>query len=500
MAETEQHLRHQGAPAHHDGASADPESEGSKAERYDDDDDLFDLYPTPPPALRGESLRPSNLGAAQAAATPTPRNVAPPQHSERPPAQRSERPSAQRSERPPPPRPSRPTASKPPDRWAGGAIRAALRPPSEARADAPPLAPDLPIPPSPSPVITPREEKAPDTLRSSERNPALDRAPEPPPPASLAPAQPPAAAYHAPDRPLPKPPSPAEDTTSGSFTAREIFSTDYYVQQWGRAGLRGRSEEVDELGLDPQFEARYRPFFDFLYKHYFRIETQGVANIPAEGRCVIVSNHSGGALPFDGIMLRTAMRHEPPSARDLRWLTEDFLYHLPFVGVAMNRLGAVRACQENAERLLSQGRLVAVFPEGEKGIGKLFKDRYRLQRFGRGGFIRLCLRTRTPLVPCAVIGAEEANPMLYKIERMTKALGVPYLPVTPTFPALGPLGLLPAPTKWKIRFGEAITFEEHGPEAAEDDILVNQLAERVRGAIQGLLHEGLSARRSIWFG
>jgi 1-acyl-sn-glycerol-3-phosphate acyltransferase len=186
--------------------------------------------------------------------------------------------------------------------------------------------------------------------------------------------------------------------------------------------------------------------------------------------------------------------------RELRWLAEDFVYYLPFVGTAMNRLGAVRACQENAERLLAAGNLVAVFPEGAKGIGKLFKERYQLQRFGRGGFIRLALRTQTPLVPAAIVGAEEANPMLYRIEYMAKTLGIPYLPITPTFPALGPLGLLPAPTKWKVVFGEPIDFSAYGPEAADDDLLVGRLAERVRATIQAMLDRTLAGRQSIWFG
>jgi 1-acyl-sn-glycerol-3-phosphate acyltransferase len=283
-------------------------------------------------------------------------------------------------------------------------------------------------------------------------------------------------------------------------TAKEVLSSDFYLRQWGRAGMRKRFEEVDEFGLDPTYEARYLPLLDFLYKHYFRVEAQGTANIPEQGRCLLVSNHSGGPLPYDGLMLRTTVRREHPSARELRWLAEDFIYYLPFAGAMMNRLGAVRACQENAERLLAGGKLLAVFPEGAKGIGKLYKDRYKLQRFGRGGFVRLALRTQTPIVPSAIVGAEEANPMLYRIEYMTKALGIPYLPITPTFPALGPLGLLPAPTKWKVVFGEPIHFDGYGPEAADDEILVGRLAERVRATIQGMLESTLATRRSIWFG
>ncbi len=291
----------------------------------------------------------------------------------------------------------------------------------------------------------------------------------------------------------------ATETGPGA-TAKEVLSSDFYHRQWGRQSLRTRSEDVDEFGHDPAYEARFLPFFDFLFKTYFRVEVEGTANIPNEGRCLVVGNHSGGPLPYDGVMLRTVVRREHEKQRELRWLAEDFIYYLPFVGSAMNRLGAVRACQENAERLLAEERLVAVFPEGAKGIGKLYKDRYRLQRFGRGGFIRLCLRTQTPIVPCAIVGAEEANPMLYRIEYMAKTLGIPYLPITPTFPALGPLGLLPAPTKWRVVFGEPLSFDGYGPEAADDDILVGRLAERVRATIQGMLDRMVSARKSVWFG
>lgn len=282
-------------------------------------------------------------------------------------------------------------------------------------------------------------------------------------------------------------------------TVRELLSSDYYLRQWGRLGMRNRSEEVDDFGLDPIYEERLRPVADFLYKSYFRVETEGIENVPNSGRCLVVANHSG-ALPLDGLMLRTAVRLEHPSGRELRWLAEDYVYYLPFIGAFISRVGGVRACQENAERLLGKESLVAVFPEGVKGIGKLYRDRYKLQRFGRGGFIRLCLRTGTPLVPCVIVGAEEASPMLYRDERASKLLGLPYLPVTPTFPWFGPLGLIPAPTKWHIRFGEIVRFDGHGPEAADDPVLVGRLADRVRAGIQQMLDAALSSRKSIWFG
>jgi 1-acyl-sn-glycerol-3-phosphate acyltransferase len=278
----------------------------------------------------------------------------------------------------------------------------------------------------------------------------------------------------------------------------ELAGSRYYVQKWGRKGLRSRAEEVDEFGLDRSFEARLRPVLDFVYRRYFRIQTEGITNVPAEGRAVVVGNHSG-SIPIDGLMLRTALRLDHPQSRDLRWLAEDFLFYLPFAGVAMNRAGAVRACQENAERLLSRDGVIGVFPEGVQGIRKLFRDRYRLQRFGRGGYIRLCLRTRAPLIPCAIIGGEESSPLLYRFDTLADLLRIPYLPVTPTFPALGALGLVPAPTKWRIKFGEPIPFDNYGPEAADDDLLVGRLSERVRSTIQSMLENGLSKRRSVWF-
>jgi 1-acyl-sn-glycerol-3-phosphate acyltransferase len=282
-------------------------------------------------------------------------------------------------------------------------------------------------------------------------------------------------------------------------TARELLSADFYLRKWGRIGLRNRSQEVDDFGYDPVYERKVIPFFEFLYEKYFRVEVHGIENVPNDGRCLLVANHSG-TIPLDGIMLRLAVRREHPAHRDVRWLAEDVIFHFPFLGSFTARVGAVRACQENGERLLRHDALVAVFPEGMKGIGKLFKDRYKLQRFGRGGFVKLCLRTRTPIVPVAIVGGEETNPMLARVEYLTRIVGVPYLPVTPTFPALGPLGLLPAPTKWKILFGAPIELEGCGAESAEDEVLVGRLTERVRASIQATLDRALSERRSVWFG
>jgi 1-acyl-sn-glycerol-3-phosphate acyltransferase len=281
--------------------------------------------------------------------------------------------------------------------------------------------------------------------------------------------------------------------------AEDLSQSPYFEKQWGREARRNRAEEVDDFGLDPAFEERIRPVSEFLLRRYFRTKIEGVHNVPTNGRCLLVSNHSG-TLPLDGLMLRTALRLEHPSGRELRWLAEDFLFYLPFAGVFMNRVGAVRACQENAERLLEKELIVAAFPEGVQGIKKLYRERYRLQRFGRGGYIRLALRMQAPLVPCAIVGAEETNPLLYRVEYLAGLVGLPYIPVTPTFPLLGPLGLLPAPSRWRIRFGEPISLEGHGPEAADDHVLVGRLSERVRATIQGMLESGIRERRSVWFG
>ena len=281
--------------------------------------------------------------------------------------------------------------------------------------------------------------------------------------------------------------------------ARELLSSDFYLRQWGRMGMRNRSEVVDDFGHDPKYDARFQPLLDFLYRRYFRATTEGIEHIPSEGPALIVVNHAG-TFPYDGVMLKTAIRNAHPNKRELRWLAEDHFFYLPFVGSFMNRMGCVRACPENAERLLAQRRLVAVFPEGVQGTGRLYRERYRLQRFGRGGFIRLCLRTRTPLVPCVIIGAEDAMPLLYRVEYLADVLGMPYIPVTPTFPWLGPLGLIPAPTKWSFIFGDRMDLDGYGPEAADDPVLVNRLAERVRASMQAMIDEAVASRRSVWVG
>jgi len=281
---------------------------------------------------------------------------------------------------------------------------------------------------------------------------------------------------------------------------RQRLPLEFLWQRWRKLAMRDRSDVVDEFGRDPFVAAKLDPLLDFLYKSYFRVDARGLGHIPDEGRALIVANHSG-TLPYDGAMIMHAVKQEHRARREVRPLVEDFVFHFPYLGTLMNRIGGVRACQENAERLLTQDQLIAVFPEGIKGIGKLYKERYQLQRFGRGGFVKLALKCDAPIIPTAVVGAEEIHPMVSKVTWLAKAFGIPYIPVTPTFPFLGVAGLVPLPTKWFIAFGEPLYFNtEYGVDGANDRILVNKLAEQVRARIQEMLDGLLKLRKSILFG
>lgn len=279
---------------------------------------------------------------------------------------------------------------------------------------------------------------------------------------------------------------------------RELLPRTFVDARSGTRAHRSRSKSGDDYGYDAAREQRLQFVLRFLYDEYFRVETSGLEHVPREGRVLLVGNHAG-TLPLDGLMLRHALAHDAPAPRHLRWLVEDAVFHMPFLGTLVNRLGAVRACQDNAERLLTEERAVAVFPEGIKGIGKLYRDRYRLQRFGRGGFVKLALRTRTPVLPVAIVGSEEANPLLFRIEAFARRFGLPYFPVTPTFPLLGPLGLLPAPAKWRIVVGPPIDFGDANGDP-NDELLVAELTERTRSTISGMLSDLLAERRSVFRG
>jgi 1-acyl-sn-glycerol-3-phosphate acyltransferase len=270
-------------------------------------------------------------------------------------------------------------------------------------------------------------------------------------------------------------------------------------KKYHQLSLSLRSEEVDPFGYDPIFDKFLQPLLEFLYVKYWRIETYGVSNIPSKGPVLLVGNHSGG-LPYDATMLKVAIQKEHQMHRELRFMVEDFLFHFPFLGSLMNRFGGVRASQENAQLLLESNHPVVVFPEGVKGLGKLYRDKYHLARFGRGGFIKLCLRTRAPLIPVAFIGPEEIHPMIAKETTISRMIGVPYTPITWTFPWLGLLGLVPLPSKWNIHIMPPIDFSNYGPGAEKDRVLVYKMSRMVKEQIQSTIVDKLKSRRSIWFG
>ena len=292
-------------------------------------------------------------------------------------------------------------------------------------------------------------------------------------------------------------------TPAFPIEARRRLALEPLWRGWREFAMRGRSEEVDEFGKDSLAAARLEPVLDLLHDRYFRIEVEGLEHLPDTGPAILVANH-GGALPWDGALLMHAIRRESRTQREVRPLVEDFVFHAPFVGKLLTKLGAVRACPENAERLLAQEQVVAVFPEGAHGIGKLFRDRYRLQRFGRGGFVKLALRANAPLVPVAILGSDEMHPMLSAGGPIARALGLPYLPITPTFPLLGLLGLVPLPVKWKIRLGAPIDVtaraDDNAASGTDEGLLIGQVAEEVRSAVQELLDDLVAARRSVFLG
>ncbi|GHF47209.1 glycerol acyltransferase [Kitasatospora xanthocidica] len=270
----------------------------------------------------------------------------------------------------------------------------------------------------------------------------------------------------------------------------------------GLAFLRRRvtgDYEVDEFGFDRELtEEVLLSLLRPLAEKYFRIDVQGVENIPAEGGALIVANHSG-TIPLDALMTQVVIHDHHPNRRHLRMLAADLVFVLPGINELARKAGHTLACNEDAQALLERGEVVGVWPEGFKGIGKPFSERYKLQRFGRGGFVSSALRARVPIVPCSIVGAEETYPMIGNVRTLARLLGLPYVPITPTFPWLGPVGMLPLPTKWTIRFGEPIATDTYPAEAAEDPMLVFDLADEVRETIQHSLYQLLVQRRSVFF-
>ena len=256
--------------------------------------------------------------------------------------------------------------------------------------------------------------------------------------------------------------------------------------------------ETDEWGLDWEFVEVIRPFLDFMYKVYWRVEATGIEHIPDYDRALLVSNHSG-QLPWDGAMIMTAVLNEHPAQRLVRNLYATWFPTLPFLSSMLVKMGQALASVENGTRLLEQDELVGVFPEGYKGVSKLYKDRYNLARFGRGGFVKMALNTGSPLIPVSVVGAEETYVSVAKSPGLAKLTGFPYFPISLRFPWLGLLGAIPYPTKWYIDFGEPIPMDGYGPDAANNMVLVSQLTDQVRNVVQEMIRDRLDQRRSVFY-
>lgn len=236
-----------------------------------------------------------------------------------------------------------------------------------------------------------------------------------------------------------------------------------------------------------------------LYNNWFRVEVTGIENLPRTGAALVVANHAG-VLPIDGLMASVAVHDNHPAQRPLRLLGADMLFEIPGLSNAARKAGHTMACTEDAHRLLSKGELTAVFPEGYKGLGKCYRDRYKLQRFGRGGYVSAALRTGAPIIPCSIVGSEETYPMLGDVKPLARLLGLPYFPVTALFPWAGAAGLIPLPSKWRIEFGAPIQTSTFDDGEVEDPMVVSELSDQVRETIQRTVYRLLKKRGNAFFG
>ena len=249
----------------------------------------------------------------------------------------------------------------------------------------------------------------------------------------------------------------------------------------------------DSYGYSPEYVRRIVPLATLVYRHYFRVKTYGVENLPVDGRAMLIANHSG-QLPYDGAVIALSALLDAPSPRMIRSMVERWVSTLPFASVFMARCGQVLGTPENCRTLLDQEELLLVFPEGAKGISKTYDKRYQLQRFGHG-FMRLALEKKAPIIPVAVIGAEEQAPSFYNWRWMAKQLGAPALPITPFFPWLGPLGLLPMPVQYHVHFGKPLSFEGN---PNDDGGTIGRMVKRVKNEVRELIHTGLNQRTGVF--
>jgi 1-acyl-sn-glycerol-3-phosphate acyltransferase len=248
----------------------------------------------------------------------------------------------------------------------------------------------------------------------------------------------------------------------------------------------------DAYGMSPLWMRRVLMPFALLYRYYFRVEVSGIDRLP-EGRVLVIANHAG-QLPFDAAMLGLALLMEAQPPRIARSMGESWIPQLPWMSILAARIGALVGTPQNCIHMLENGECVVSFPEGVRGMNKLFSQRYQLQRFGTG-FMRLALETATPIVPVAIVGSEEQHPSFANLEGLARMFGAPALPITLTFPWLGPLGLLPLPVKYHIYCGEPQHFEG---EASDEDAVVDAKVEQVKEKIAGMLARGRRKREGIF--
>jgi 1-acyl-sn-glycerol-3-phosphate acyltransferase len=270
-----------------------------------------------------------------------------------------------------------------------------------------------------------------------------------------------------------------------------------FVYRQRELAMRGPGYEVDDFGFDPQWTESFLGVFKLLYRDYWRVETTGVEHVPAAGRGLLVANHAG-VLPWDGTMIKTAVFVEHPTPRHVRALVAGQFMGMPMLSWFLRRTGQAVGHPDDTRRLLERDELVLVFPEGTRGTGKRFRDRYRLRRFGRGGFVATAIRARAPIIPVSVVGSEEIYPMLGDLAPAARLFGLPYFPLTPFWPWLGPLGMIPLPSKWRLQFHPPVDVTGLTPRSAEDQHLVMSVADDVRDTIQRGIYDNLKLRRGVF--
>ncbi|ABG93864.1 conserved hypothetical protein [Rhodococcus jostii RHA1] len=295
------------------------------------------------------------------------------------------------------------------------------------------------------------------------------------------------------------PPEPVTETSAVDAVRNALAEQIVNTAEFVRRRLSG-DYHVDDFGYDPHFaENVWLPILRPLFDKWFRVEVSGLENIPSTGGALVVANHAG-VLPIDGLMTSVAVHDHHPAHRPLRMLAADLAFEMPLVGGVARKAGHTLACHPDAVRLLQDGEVAAVFPEGFKGIGKPFSERYKLQRFGRGGFVSAAMRTGAPIIPCSIVGSEEIYPKIGELGTLARLLGMPYFPVTPLFPHFGPLGLVPLPSKWYIEFGKPIVTDTYDAAAADDPMELFEVTDHVRETIQQTLYRLLAKRRNVFLG